>query len=263
MKKIVFGVLLIFLAFGFFKPALAHEYQTDGTITVLLHTNPDDDPVVAEPASLFFQVTDTAGRFDAAKCDCSVTISDQGKQLFSDSLLRIDGASIYGFTIPFTFPQKAVYGVVVTGKPKTLGAFQSFQVQFALRVDRTSGNTAAANLPGHWLVYLFLIVLFVGFLILWLKNRKKRDRGKNLASIFLLAALIGLSAHHIALAAAFCPDHSADGQIHQCCFPAQTDIAKASFESSEKSFIWKPVKIIQAGYFFRPLINNKSPPIVA
>lgn len=136
MKRILWCATLIVLAFGFFHTAAAHEYKTDGSVTVLLHSNPDDDPIAAEPASLFFQVSDTSERFDPALCDCSVTISNQGQKLFGGSLFRIGGPSIYSFTIPFTFPKKAVYSISVTGKPKAVGTFQSFQVQYDLRISR-------------------------------------------------------------------------------------------------------------------------------
>lgn len=254
---------MIVLAFGFFRPALAHEYQSDGSVTVLLHTNPDDDPIAAEPASLFFQVTDTANRFDAAKCDCSVTVSNEGKSLFAGFLFRIEGASIYAFTVPFTFPKKAVYSISVAGSPKTAGDFQKFAVKFDLRVDRTADNAAAASPRDHWLPYLFLGILFAGFFVyFWLKNRKKSDRGKStLTGIFLLVTLAGLSLHHMTLAAAFCPEHSQGGEIHACCFPPQTQLAKPTLESFEFVFIWEPVKAAEARYFFSQVINNKSPPL--
>ncbi|MEJ0021877.1 MAG: hypothetical protein WDN47_04890 [Candidatus Doudnabacteria bacterium] len=266
MKRIIFYVFLAVLFFGFAQPVSAHVFKTDGSITVLMHANPDDDPIAGQPASLLFGITDTANKFDPANCDCKVSISDKSKQLLDESLLRIAGAapSLYALTIPFTFPERAVYSIVVTGAPKTAGAFQNFQVEYDLRVDRTAGNTEAGSFTNHWLLYLFLGVLFIGFFayyLIRLKNRKKGNHGKStLTSIFLLVILAGLTLHHAALAAVFCPDHFTDSQAHSCCFPLQTQVAKAALESRESYLFWEPVKLVENNYFFRRIINNKSPP---
>jgi hypothetical protein len=142
MKKYFQILFLISLSWLFIKPASAHIYITDRNITVLLHTNPDDDPIVNQPASMLFEITDKTNRFQVADCDCSVMISRQGQMLLNSPLLTFNTPSIYEFTMPFTFPEKAVYEITFTGKPKTANAFQAFQVQYNLRVDRDAGQAA-------------------------------------------------------------------------------------------------------------------------
>ncbi|MEO8065584.1 MAG: hypothetical protein ABI643_01865 [Candidatus Doudnabacteria bacterium] len=179
IKRIAVCSFTIIFAFGFIRSASAHLYETDGSVTVLLHSNPDDDPIVGAAAALFFQIDDTANRFDQAQCDCSVEISKQGKKLFSSSLLRIGGASIYAYTVPFTFPEKAVYSIVVTGKPKESELFQDFQVKYDLRVDRDQGQeaTPATNSTSGRSAKLIAIIA-VGFvvlagLVIFFKSKRK------------------------------------------------------------------------------------------
>ena len=48
-----------------FSATRAHEFKTDGSISALLHINPDDDPIVAEPSEILFLISDTEKRFKA------------------------------------------------------------------------------------------------------------------------------------------------------------------------------------------------------
>ena len=170
MKRTLFAVIIVL--FGSISFASAHTYKTEGTITVLMHSNPDDDPIVGQAAALFFQITDSANKFDATKCDCNLVISKQNQELFRGSLLRIDNApTIYGFTKPFTFPEKAVYSITVTGKPTTANLFQSFEVNYDLRVDRGVGEPPQTKSTWPWVIGGILILAGAG-LVLWKKTRK-------------------------------------------------------------------------------------------
>lgn len=177
MKKYFAFIALIFCAVSV-HTASAHIFKTDGDITVLLHANPDDDPIAKEPASLLFGVTDTTNKFTESACDCKVAISRGNATLLSTGLLHLATApSLYSLTIPFTFPERAVYNITVTGTPKTPDAFQPFKTSFNLRVDRASSSTAphpatedASSDGKNALILGTVIILAVG-LGLYFKNK--------------------------------------------------------------------------------------------
>jgi hypothetical protein len=141
MKKITLLIIFIF-TFGLSQRVSAHTYSTDGAITVLMHSNPDDDPIAGEPAALLFDVDDKNDKFDPINCNCTVIISTENKEIFNGPALRIDGPSIYGLTLPFTFPQRGIYQIKFSGGPKNSSQFQNFSVNFDLRIDR---GTARSN----------------------------------------------------------------------------------------------------------------------
>ncbi len=136
MRNYIFVSLILALLSGFVQPAMAHIIKTDGTISIMLHTSPADDPIITRPADLLFFVTDDTDGFTLARCDCTVTIALRGHDLFNGQPQPIEGLSVYSFHVPFTFPETAVYGIAVVGNPKIAKAFQSFKVQYDLRVDR-------------------------------------------------------------------------------------------------------------------------------
>ena len=174
MKKV--AVILLML-FGLVGQARAHSFLTDRDITVLLHTNPDDDPIVGQPAAVLLQVTDSTNKYSSSKCDCEISIAEGNKVLFAGPLLYIVGASVYDLTAPFTFPEKAVYQITVTGKPKVVGEFQDFRVEYDLRVDR--GSVAPAPKPDNskiWFMVAGAIVFAVGIMSVIYFNRTNIKR---------------------------------------------------------------------------------------
>ena len=145
--KIVLSFLLpVVILFAFTLPASAHFPQADGAITVILHVNPNDDPIIGQPATLLFDVSDDDNRFQAANCDCDIIVSENGKQLVNDSPQQVDKShSIFDFQVPFVFPQPAIYHIVMTGAPKNPGSFQKFSLAWDFRADRQGPNAAVAQ----------------------------------------------------------------------------------------------------------------------
>ncbi len=152
-------------------PASAHVWKTDGNMSVLLHVNPNDDPIAGKPADLWLQVTDTTNRFNAKNCQCSVSISEGGKTLLSAPLsLWNGGPSIFAFSVPFTFPDPAVYGIVVTGAPEGTSKFQNFRVQYNLRVERNPDDPSADSGPEFYLIMAGLAVFIICTVYLWYRE---------------------------------------------------------------------------------------------
>src|SRR6185437_2925128 len=119
-QKLIAIFLSLFSWFAVFGLASAHVTQTDGSISAIMHIEPDDDPIVGQPTDFFFEFLDQASKFKTADCNCTATISQNGKQLFSTQLFKTSDTS--DFVTPlfsYSFPSKGVYDVQVSGSPKT------------------------------------------------------------------------------------------------------------------------------------------------
>lgn len=145
----------------FARTASAHEWESDGSITVLMHANPNDNPVAGEPAALLFSVNDPTGRFAAGDCRCSVTVSGGGRTLVDGPLQPFHGdALLYNFSIPLTFPEAGVYHIVVTGSPEASSTFQSFRVAYDERVGPGPYDLSSADIAAIATAVLMAAVAF-------------------------------------------------------------------------------------------------------
>ncbi len=108
--------------------AWAHELETDGTISGILHFEPDDSPTSGVPVSFILFMNDSAGHFSLAKCDCAVTAIENGK-VVATTPLKPDTQSFPSGTI--TFPRAGTYELIVHGTPKVVGAFQPFTLHYS------------------------------------------------------------------------------------------------------------------------------------
>lgn len=139
MRKIFYSILLLGFAFLFVpRIAYAHFYAIDKTITVILHVDPNDSPVPEENATLYFDIGDATKRFKLTNCDCILTITEGGKQLYQSAIKeqKDKNFSIWGSNVPFIFPQRDVYHIMLSGKPLSGSTFQSFTVAWYFRVDQ-------------------------------------------------------------------------------------------------------------------------------
>lgn len=131
-------VLLTIAALYPLSIAQAHELKSDGSISVLLHINPDDDPVAGQPSELLFLISDKNKKFKAEECDCKATVIDNNEMVFSSSLFKgkTSYRGIFAPAIPYTFPRKGMYTVKLVGKPKNTDGFQSFSLSYDIRIDK-------------------------------------------------------------------------------------------------------------------------------
>jgi hypothetical protein len=147
--------LLLILPAGI---ASAHVLKVDGDIGAVLHINPDDNPTSGTPIKYVLSFDDTTGRFSLPRCTCTATITGAGTTVIAQPLV-VTTAQVSEDTV--TFPKPDVYMLTVNGKPKTIGAFQSFALSYLVRV--TSGNTAAQPFP---LLLGVGITLSIGLILL-------------------------------------------------------------------------------------------------
>ena len=172
-------LLLTALFFGLaFSNAHAHETKIAGSMRVLLHMEPQDSPVIGEPARLFLAFSDDKGIFDITACDCELMITSKNKTVFEESL-QIGDSELYGSntgTAEFTFPKRGLYTVSVKADSKD-GAFSPFALSYAVRIERENleeepvsptSPARAIHVSPSYVIYVlgllaFSAILYAGF----------------------------------------------------------------------------------------------------
>lgn len=152
MKNFRFSLLIIILCLTYWTipVAQAHFIVSDRDIKIVTHIVPNDDPIVGQPATFFFEISDKQRRFEASMCDCQVRIMRDGAELYSRQLFQ-DHQNVLGSpAFTFTFPERAVYDVIVSGASSHADAFPSFLAEFQVRVDKTAGSGGFNH--GHGLI---------------------------------------------------------------------------------------------------------------
>jgi hypothetical protein len=267
MKRL-FAPLILIAALAAIVPkiASAHVLKTDGSIGAVMHIDPDDDPIVSEPATFFFEIKDKQNKFTPEQCDCSANILRDGKTIFSAALFKDSSNNTINYpTFSYTFPERAVYTVQVVGKPLSDGAFQPFTLNYDVRVSRVPATGAAAPssaAPNHTIHYIIFGAGFLIFFLLLFRDRYKNKSGKNFrlhAVAFIL--LFGLALHHTHVVQALCHPQSDTAQEHQCCFAPATALAPAvttALPIVDRAIISPTINHVSLS--IKIVLNNKSPP---
>lgn len=172
------GVIVVLAVVAFVVPAAAsaHELKTDNTIGVVLHVNPNDDPIAGESSNFFFDIKDKSNQFDLANCDCYVIVAQQNKELSKQPLLTSSSA------VSYTFPSKGIYTVSLQGKPYDAASFTPFAVNYTIRVDKVatvsgvSGNTFSWS-PLH--IFHLGLILLVAIYVVYRIESARRFESKN------------------------------------------------------------------------------------
>jgi hypothetical protein len=170
MRTLLLHCLLLLAALA--PPAAAHMMKIDGDAGVVIHVDPDDNPVAGEPARVFLEIKHKSPQFKAAACDCRLRISRAGTTVIEQAVrpgdFRAGVASL-------VFPAGGIYRVAVSGKPAAGAAFKAFQVAFDIRVENGAQAPASegGSVHAHWpaLLAALLAALAAGFAIF--KTRKK------------------------------------------------------------------------------------------
>lgn len=143
IKKLVAAVTLILLLLtGIPAIASAHVLKVDGHIGAVLHINPDDNPTTGSPTDYIMSFDDDTGQFSLLKCNCTVSIIENGKVIAHKNLV-VSSSEISEDR--YTFLQPAVYIMRFGGTPKKAGAFQPFELNYEVRV--TDGRPNAQPIP--------------------------------------------------------------------------------------------------------------------
>jgi hypothetical protein len=191
-QKIFILLLLVMVTWPQFL--FAHEVKLQNDISVTLHMEPQDDPVVGEPGELFLSFKDFQNRFNIDDCDCSAKVFSKDKVLFNGHLSEKAGESFGSNSVVINtiFPKKAIYTVSLIAKSKT-GVFPDVKMDFFVRIAREStGQTAQSrNIPQNEVskekfkdlaVYILPgVVLVGGVIIILIKFRSAKRREKTAA----------------------------------------------------------------------------------
>lgn len=180
MKSLKYLFLIVSLIF-IFQPKLvfAHVLKTDGDIGAILHIDPDDDPIAGSLSTFFFEFKDRTDKFKPQDCDCNISIFEGGKDIYSQPLFQNNPSpSLDNASFSYTFPEKNVYQVTIYGKPKTPNEFQTFYLNYDIRVARTATPTnmpsAQSNTSSSISQYLIIALgIFIIGIILFLILKKK------------------------------------------------------------------------------------------
>jgi hypothetical protein len=142
-NKLIVGFLLSWLLVA---PAVAHEVETssNGNVAATFHVEPGDDPKVGVPSRAWFALTRRGGRIiPLSQCNCQLAVYlvpyQEGKTppLLKPALSSLDikqYRGILGATI--VFPRAGQYELKLTGKPKSGGDFQPFNLSYTITVRR-------------------------------------------------------------------------------------------------------------------------------
>ena len=137
-KRMLFGLIAgVLIALGVPASASAHVLKVDGDIGAVLHINPDDNPTTGSPTDYILSFDDDTGKFSLPECTCSVAIIENGTTITTKPLVVSGGAVSEN---RYTFAKPGVYTMRFTGSPKTAGAFQSFTLDYEVRVTGGQAN---------------------------------------------------------------------------------------------------------------------------
>jgi hypothetical protein len=170
MKKIFVLLLILFLCIQTPQSVFAHVLKIDGSIGAILHINPEDEPVAGKQSDFFFEFKDKTGKFTPEKCDCSFIVLQNGKTLVTESLFQTNAKpDLQNAIVSFTFPEKDIYIVRVTGKPLSAGTFQAFTLDYTIRVDKGVGEQPKPNaILDNWFVahmpHILILIVLVAFI---------------------------------------------------------------------------------------------------
>jgi hypothetical protein len=183
-KLLVLGTLLALAPLA----ASAHVLKVDGQIGALLHTDPDDAPLVGTPTAFYLQFKDSAAPL-MLQDDYALDVTVSNSTGATAEILPV-GWSYVGtgeLDFSYTFPEKGSYTLNVLGVPKKQG-FSTFALHYDILAgadnpDHDSdiaafnafgastspaavATTAATSTPGFFLEHIEHLVLFGGAILL-------------------------------------------------------------------------------------------------
>ena len=177
MKKVVallaFALLISFL---WASPVKAHVIKTDGSMTVLLHINPDDKPVAGSPQSFILYFQSNTLPFDLHNCNCRLDLIKDGQIIYSQA------ATYYQPTIsqnPYTFVNDGVYTLNVSGNPINNAQFQAFKASYLIRVEPSLDPPKESSTKDYLILVLFLLQIPIVITLYYYGNKRSGKGAKK------------------------------------------------------------------------------------
>lgn len=151
ISNVKYLIFLSILTVGLMLPtvASAHVLKTDSSVGAVLHINPEDDPIIGQNASFFFEFKDTQNKFKPEDCECTFSIIQGNKEIHSQPLFQNNSKpSLTNAAAFYTFPEKGVYQIKVIGRPTKTNAFEPFTLTYDIRVARETDSPINQPLSG-------------------------------------------------------------------------------------------------------------------
>lgn len=138
--------------------ASAHTLKTDGTISAVLHFQPDDDPMSNKPSEYILFLNDSTKRFSLGDCNCTITIKKDGKTM-STSPMQLNTQGVIGGSI--TFAEAGAYEVIFEGSPHKKDTFQPFSLRYLEQVapNPDTGHPSPSFYLGISVVVVIMLVI--------------------------------------------------------------------------------------------------------
>ncbi len=271
IKLAVFLITTLTILLVNHSNVFAHVLLTSGSIGATVHIEPEDDPYIGKPSNFYFEFKDKQNKFDPADCDCKIVIYKNSSEIYSYDLFSNTSANdINSPVFQFTFPEKDIYHLKITGTPKSTSSFDPFEINHSVRVSReiSDNSTSSDQSKGsgfhifHYFAAALAVAVFAVILILDRKGKNKTGKIKKtlttLIGISLLTPIIYASSH-------FSQDHLliADHHSHPCCFVAspQTPETKTITISQNSTHDPQTETFNQPNHQSLKSISARAPPV--
>lgn len=270
MKKILTFLFIFYIAIYYATQTVeAHILKTNGSIGAVLHISPEDDPVAGGVSYLFFEFKDKIGKFNLKACDCTLSVYANNKLIHSESLPQKNSdSSATSATVAYTFPEKNVYIIEVSGKPQEPNAFQSFTLSYDIRVETSvaPATRAAQDTNNDHVIHSVIFFAAFAIFIIWHtvvtvhKSGKKKTSTKTLILILIPLYSFMILGHIFHASHLRAEKKAAD---YSCCTLAVSETAH-SFNWSRDSHYRSTIvekKSIEIFVVLKTLHRNRSPTV--
>jgi len=189
IKLLILANLFLVLSLLYPHKIFAHFPSTDNSMTVEFHIEPYHDPIPGQKSYLRFLYYDESESFDSTKCNCILTISKKGKELFRKQLLgeKDKNTNIWKSFETYIFPEKGIYHLRIIGEPKASNDFQSFDVSWDFRVDPKGSHglvekKQSSSIPMlvGFVIGLIIFLAIMGWLIKGIVEADKLDNERKI-----------------------------------------------------------------------------------
>jgi len=133
--------------------AIAHQVELAEDVGATLHIEPNDTPRAGEKVLAWFALTKKGGKtIPLSDCSCQIEIfarSDSENPIVTPTPRPVNSEGYQNIPgAEFTFPNVGAYTLVISGEPKSGGAFQPFELAFDVTVAAgTSTNAQPESEP--------------------------------------------------------------------------------------------------------------------
>jgi hypothetical protein len=159
MSKIALCASIFLCALTFISEVSAHQIKSDGSISILQHSDPNDNPLAGTTTTLYLNFTDTENKFSASECACVVYIAPYAEldsitetgDVFNFARGDLMHSYNENYLFEYIFPKRDIYAIVVEGTPLEGASFTPFRIVFDLRVADIAPGTEelVATLPSQ------------------------------------------------------------------------------------------------------------------